>query len=95
MKHESKRRMIRTMVPALVFLVVLPPSVFIGIVLVLGHGGYFPYVSAWLDRIAFAVLALGIPFLAAMASYRLVARRDKADAGGGFNGAESGAEDED
>lgn len=75
MKTEHGKRLIRTVAPALVFLLTLPVSVFLGIVLILGHGGYFPYVSVWLDRAAFAALALGIPILTAMAARRIVTRR--------------------
>src|SRR4030042_1837976 len=40
---ERRKRPMRKAIPIVVFLIALPASVFLGIVLVLGHGGYFPY----------------------------------------------------
>jgi len=80
MKVRRAKPWTRMAIPALAFLITLPFSVFLGITLILGHGGYFPYVSVWLDRAAFAVLALAIPLLAATAAHRVVTRRGKADA---------------
>jgi hypothetical protein len=59
----------------LAFLICLPPSFFVGIVLI-GHARPFPYVSVWFDRLILVASALGLPLLAGYAVHRLVSGRN-------------------
>jgi len=61
----------------LVFLVTLCAGVFAG-AYVLRHVRilpYIPHVSVWLDRVTLAVMVLGIPLLAALITYALLAQK--------------------
>jgi hypothetical protein len=53
------------------FLVCLPVGSYLGITLI-GHARLIPYWSTWTDRLILAGAAIGVPALAAFATYRFV-----------------------
>jgi hypothetical protein len=59
---------------ALVFVGCLPLAFFAGITLI-GHARPLPYVAAWLDRLVLVAVSLGLPALAAIVVFRLLAAR--------------------
>jgi hypothetical protein len=61
---------------ALLFIVCLPPAFFAGMTLI-GHARPLPYLSAWLDRLVLAAVALGLPTLVAAIVFRLLAARGR------------------
>lgn len=68
----------RILIGFVVFVLIFLPAFYIGITFVLGHGRVIPYVSVWLDRLLFLIVALGLPSCAAWIAYRLAAKKPKA-----------------
>ena len=58
----------------LLFFICLPVAFFVGITLI-GHARPLPYVSAWLDRLILIAVSIGLPALAAIVLFRLLAAR--------------------
>lgn len=54
---------------AIAFFVCLPVGFYVGVTLI-GHARFIPYWSTWTDRLILAAALLGIPALAAFATYR-------------------------
>ncbi len=52
--------------PVLVFLLMLPVSFFLAVTFAIGHARLVPYVSVWVDRLAFVLVLFGLPAAVAL-----------------------------